>query len=103
VSTLSGLASPQQFEACLEHNGVSIAQRWRYPDHHRYSRRELTSIEHLRAGLPLVTTLKDLVKFPADWRNMLGGEVYALSIRLDIVKGKNIWIDTLVGLAGGKA
>ena len=103
VSTLSGLASPQQFEACLERNGVSIAQRWRYPDHHRYTKRELISVDHLRAGLPLVTTFKDLVKFPADWRDMLAGEVYALGITLDIIKGKNIWNDTLVGLAEGKA
>ena len=102
VSTVSGLASPQQFEACLEHNGVPIAQRWRYPDHHRYTKRELVSIDRLRAGLPLVTTFKDLVKFPADWRDMLSGEVYALGIRLDIIKGKNIWIDTLVDLAGRK-
>jgi len=102
VATLSGLASPQQFEACLEHNGVPIAQRWRYPDHHRYTKRELISIDRLRADLPLVTTFKDLVKFPADWREMLSGEVYALGITLDIIKGKNIWIDTLVDLAGRK-
>jgi tetraacyldisaccharide 4'-kinase len=102
VATVSALASPRQFEACLEHSGVPIAQRWRYPDHHRYTRRELASIDHLRGGLPLVTTFKDLVKFPADWRDILGGEVFALGIKLDIIKGKNIWIDTLVELAGGK-
>jgi tetraacyldisaccharide 4'-kinase len=57
----------------------------------------------LRGGLPLVTTFKDLVKFPEGWRDMLNGEVYVLGITLDIIKGKNIWIDTLVGLAEGKA
>lgn len=103
VSALCALASPPQFEACLERNGVPIAQRWRYPDHHRYTKHELASIDHLRGGLPLVTTFKDLVKFPADWRDLLGDEVYALGIKLDIIKGKNIWIDTLVELAGDKA
>ncbi|MCX5793922.1 MAG: tetraacyldisaccharide 4'-kinase [Elusimicrobia bacterium] len=102
VAALSGLASPQQFEDSLERSGVPISQRWRYPDHHRYTKRELTSVDHLRAGLPLVTTFKDLVKFPADWRGMLSGEVYVLSIRLDIVKGKSIWLETLGGLVGEK-
>jgi tetraacyldisaccharide 4'-kinase len=99
AATLAGIAAPQQFEACLERNGVAIAQRWRYPDHHRYTRRELASMNHLLRGLPLVTTFKDLVRFPSDWRETFSGEVYALGIKLDIIKGKNIWIDTLVELA----
>ncbi len=102
VSALCGLACPQQFEDCLERSGASIAQRWRYPDHHRYAQIELTSLDRLRGGLPLVTTFKDLVKFPTDWRDRLSGEVYALGITLDIVKGKDVWIDALVGLAGRK-
>ncbi|MDD5627871.1 MAG: tetraacyldisaccharide 4'-kinase [Elusimicrobia bacterium] len=102
AAALSGLASPQQFEACLKGNGVPIAQSWRYPDHHRYSARELGSIDHLRDGLPLVTTFKDLVKFPSGWRELLGGEVYALGIKLEIVKGESVWNDTLAALAGQK-
>jgi tetraacyldisaccharide 4'-kinase len=102
VSSLCGLASPRQFEDCLERNGATIAQRWRYPDHHRYTKRELVSIGRLLAGLPLVTTFKDLVKFPADWRDMLTGEVYALSISLEIIKGQDIWNAALAGLGGGK-
>ncbi|MBI5241591.1 MAG: tetraacyldisaccharide 4'-kinase [Elusimicrobia bacterium] len=102
AASLSGIASPAQFEASLQNNGVALAQRWRYPDHHRYTRRELSSIAHLLSGLPLVTTFKDLVRFPSDWRDLLPGTVYALGIKLDIVKGKNIWIDTLIELSGQK-
>ena len=102
AATLSGIAAPGQFEACLQSNGVLLSQRWRYPDHHRYTKKEIASVAHLVSDLPLVTTFKDLVRFPTDWRDLLPGEVYALGIKLDIVKGKNIWIDTLIELAGKK-
>jgi tetraacyldisaccharide 4'-kinase len=102
AAALCGIAAPGQFEACLQNNGVALTQRWRYPDHHRYTRREIASVAHLLSGLPLVTTFKDLVRFPSDWRDLLPGEVYALGIKLDIVKGKNVWIDTLIALAGQK-
>jgi tetraacyldisaccharide 4'-kinase len=101
VATLAGLAAPEQFEGSLEAHGIRIAQKWRYPDHHRYTHRELASIGHLRAGMPIVTTFKDLVRFPADWRELLAQEVYVLAIRLEIVRGKNTWNDALLGLAGG--
>jgi len=101
AATLAGLASPAQFEACLKRNGVAIGQSWRYPDHHRYTGRELASIDHLLAGMPLVTTHKDLVRFPAEWCGLLKGEVYVLAVKLDIVKGEKVWNDALIGLAGG--
>jgi len=98
VAALSGLADPVQFEDCLAHVGMAVAQKWRYPDHHRFTRRELASVDHLLHGMPLVTTFKDVVRFPTGWRELLRGEVYALAIKLDIVKGKNAWTDALLGL-----
>ena len=79
--------------------GATLAQRWRYPDHHAYTERELRSIADLRGGLPLVTTFKDFVRLPENWRELLTGEVLVLGIRLDILKGRNVWIDTLDSLA----
>ena len=43
--------------------------------------------------------MKDFTRLPADWRELLTGDVWVLGIKLDILKGKNIWIDTLDGLA----
>jgi tetraacyldisaccharide 4'-kinase len=98
VAALSGLGSPEQFESSLERNGMAVAQRWRYPDHHRYTRAELDSISHLLGSLPLVTTGKDIVRFPPDWRESLPQDVYVLSVRLELVAGEQAWIDALTGL-----
>jgi tetraacyldisaccharide 4'-kinase len=102
VVALSGIGDPLSFEAQLEGLGVKVAQSWRYPDHHPYSSRELKSIEDLRGGLPLVTTHKDFVRLPEDWRERLSGEVFVLGIKLELLKGRNAWIDMLDQLAGGK-
>ncbi len=99
VVALSGLGDPLSFEGALESLGVTLAQTWRYPDHHVYTDRELRSIESLRGGLTLVTTFKDFVRLPRAWREILSGEILVLGIKLDILKGRNHWIDTLDNLA----
>ncbi len=102
VTALSGLGDPLSFEASLEDLGARLAQKWRYPDHHAYTARDLKSVQGLRGDLPLVTTLKDFTRLPPDWREQLAGEVWVLGIKLDILKGRNLWIDTLDHLAKGK-
>lgn len=102
VVALSGIGDPLAFETQLEALGVKVAQAWRYPDHHPYTSRELKSIEDLRGGLPLVTTHKDFVRLPEDWRERLTGEVFVLGIKLELLKGRNVWLDMLEALAGGK-
>jgi tetraacyldisaccharide 4'-kinase len=99
VAALSGLGDPLSFEAQLEALGASLAQTWRYPDHHAYTPAELRSLEALRGGLPLVMTFKDFVRLPDDWRELLSGEILVLGIKLEILKGRNQWIDTLDALA----
>ncbi len=99
VVALSGLGDPLSFEASLEALGATLAQRWRYPDHHAYTEREMRSIADLRGGLPVVTTFKDFVRLPASWREVLTGEILVLGIRLEILKGRNVWIDALDALA----
>lgn len=99
VVALSGLGDPLSFETTLENLGATLAQAWRYPDHHAYTEDEVRSLEDLRGGLPLVTTLKDFVRLPTRWRELLSGEVFVLGIKLEILKGRNHWIDTLDALA----
>lgn len=100
VVALSGIADPVQFENTLDAIGAKVSQRWRYPDHHPYRSRELRSIEQVRHGMPLVTTFKDFIRFPKDWQQTLKDEVLILSIKLEILKGRNTWIDSLLNLAG---
>lgn len=102
VVALSAIGDPLSFENTLESLGAKLAQTWRYPDHHPFTARDLKSVEDLRGGLTLVTTHKDLVRLPDDWRERLGGEVLVLGVKLDILKGKNIWVDALEALAKGR-
>ncbi|MBI5211705.1 MAG: tetraacyldisaccharide 4'-kinase [Elusimicrobia bacterium] len=95
-----GLADPAQFEDQLAAAGVELTQRWRFPDHHAFSLSDLRSIENVRGGLPAVTTLKDLVRLPAGWRDLLGPGVLALGIKLEITKGKTTWGSVLYGEVG---
>jgi len=48
--------------------------------------------------LPLITTFKDFVKFPDNWRDILTKDVYVLSVSLKIDGGEkafNVFTDTL--------
>ncbi len=103
VVSLCGIGEPANFEEQLERLGAVVAQKWRYPDHHPYTPREIRSLENVRAGLPVVTTFKDFTRFPKDWKNLLEDDVFALAIKLDILKGRNVWIDTLLRVAGTPA
>ncbi len=40
-------------------------------------------------ALPLITTFKDFVKFPDNWRDILTKEVYVLSVNLHIRGGES--------------
>ena len=99
VVALSGLGDPLSFETGLEALGATIAQSWRYPDHHAYTEAEIRSIAELRGSLPVVTTYKDFIRLPERWRETLTGDVLVLGIKLDLLKGRNVWIDTLSELA----
>src|SRR5205823_1438400 len=87
------------FESQLESLGATIAQAWRYPDHHAYTEKDLRAISELRGALPVVTTYKDFIRLPERWRETLQGEVLVLGIKLELLKGRNVWVDALSELA----
>ncbi len=89
--SLAGLGDPGQFEETLRAAGAELVQRWRFPDHHRFTLEELRAVENTRSGCPVVTTFKDLARFPAGWTAALPGGVHALGIRLEIVRGRAAW------------
>jgi tetraacyldisaccharide 4'-kinase len=65
VAAFCGIARPEQFFAGLEAAGLEVALRTAFPDHHRYTARDL---DHLVAAAraagatALLTTKKDLVR-----------------------------------------
>ena len=98
-----GLADPSSFEDLLGRIGIETTQRWRYPDHYPYRPADIASINRVAAGLPIVTTLKDMTRLPKNWRELVQGDLYVLAIKLEILKGRNVWTDKLLSLAGEQA
>lgn len=95
VVAFSAIADPESFESQLESLGGKIVQKWRYPDHHPYALEEIRALQAVSAGTPIVTTFKDVPRLPAQWREILTGEIYVLGIKLDIIKGEKSWNDAL--------
>lgn len=81
------LGHPETFENTLKGLGLELKQVWRFPDHQHYTEDHLRTFEETRRGLPLITTFKDFVKFPDNWRDILSKDVYVLSVNLKIRGG----------------
>ncbi len=88
VACVSALGHPETFEGTLKRLGLSLKQVWRFADHHTYNEAHLRTFEDTRAGMPLITTFKDFVKFPDNWREILTDKVYVLSVNLKIRGGE---------------
>ena len=76
----AGIGRPAKFFATLQEAGVVVAAGQGFPDHHRFRPAELERL-HRRAealGATLVTTPKDAVRLPAEWR----AEVMAAGVEL---------------------
>jgi tetraacyldisaccharide 4'-kinase len=73
VFAFAGIASPDKFFATLRDAGVVLAGTASFPDHHRYTDRELRHLlgEAARLGAAPATTRKDAVRLPADIRRQV--------------------------------
>lgn len=81
---LSGIGNPESFEGNLTQLGINIRQTWRYPDHHNYTEDELMSARNAAGKAPIITTFKDFSRFPENWKELMGTDVYLLKIALDM-------------------
>jgi tetraacyldisaccharide 4'-kinase len=81
VVAFAGIGRPEKFFRTLAEGGAQIIARHAFPDHHRYGAAELARLgaEAERAGARLVTTAKDWVRLPQDWR----GRVVALEVEVE--------------------
>lgn len=98
AACFSALGHPETFEKTLENLGVELQQKWRFEDHHYYTEEDLQTFEDTRQGRPIITTFKDFVKLPDNWREILKKDVYVLSVNLQILGGEaelNKFTDTL--------
>jgi tetraacyldisaccharide 4'-kinase len=68
VIAAAGVGSPEAFVNTLGDLGARMTELRFFPDHHRYTRAEVVRLlaEAAAAGAWLVTTAKDIVKYPPD-------------------------------------
>jgi tetraacyldisaccharide 4'-kinase len=100
VCALSAICDPSYFRHTIEKRGVSIGLEFAFPDHHPYSKRDLSGIfkECERKNISLIiTTEKDAVKLknlvPAPGVGTV--KILALRIELEIVEGEKELDDSL--------
>jgi tetraacyldisaccharide 4'-kinase len=81
VVAFAGIGRPAKFFATLAGTGARLAARHAFADHHRYRADELQRLfsEAETAHAALVTTAKDAVRLPAEWR----AHVEVLSVRAE--------------------
>lgn len=87
VAVVSGLADNAQFGRSVAATGAAPRATLSYPDHHPYTAADLERVRARAAGLPIVTTEKDLVR----WRDVPGfgdgAGWWALAVRFEPATG----------------
>ncbi len=83
VVAFAGIGRPAKFFATLEGIGARLAARHAFADHHPYRAAELQRLlaEAQAAHAVLVTTAKDAVRLPAEWRARV--EVLSVTAEFD--------------------
>ncbi len=82
----SGIGSPQSFTNTLRQYGINIKSNIIFPDHYRYTKKDLESIKKIakNKNLKILTTEKDFCRIPKDLRK----NINYLKINLKIKKFK---------------
>jgi tetraacyldisaccharide 4'-kinase len=89
VILASGIANPERFRDSAEKLGWIIVDHYSFPDHHRFTDKELQSILDRAAELSVVVTEKDWVKLPAWFKEM--DRVAALRIEMILDDEEAFW------------
>jgi tetraacyldisaccharide 4'-kinase len=74
VVGFAGIGRPAKFFATLDAAGAKIVARHAFADHHPYGAEEMRRLlaEAEAARALLVTTAKDAVRLPSEWRGRVG-------------------------------
>jgi len=89
VILASGIANPERFRETAEKLGWIVVDHYSFPDHHRFTDKELRAILDRAAGLPVVVTEKDWVKLPAWFKEL--DQVAALRIEMVLDDEEAFW------------
>ncbi|BCX47126.1 tetraacyldisaccharide 4'-kinase [Haloferula helveola] len=92
VAAISGIAVPESFERSLESLGARVEIRRHFPDHYRFTRKEIDAFMNrcIERDMELVvTTEKDAVRFPKPTDVTV--PIWFLRIEVEILKGHDEW------------
>jgi len=98
MAILSGIANPVYFEWMLVEAGAHVAERFRYPDHHRFTDKDMRDIEKrcLAKDINLViTTEKDAVRLKRLGSLPEDIEIFALKIDFSISSNEEALVGRL--------
>jgi tetraacyldisaccharide 4'-kinase len=101
VTLVSGIGSPDSFEALVKSLGINVGLSLRFPDHHHYSKRDLEDIVRQskdRSIARIVTTEKDAARFLQQEEINYGLQVFVLRIALKITKNEEGFCNRLLKL-----
>ena len=78
----AGIGNPNRFFTMIERQGLELVSSTAFADHHPFSEADLTQLQAdaSHRGAELVTTLKDWIRLPAEWRE----RVHAISVSLTL-------------------
>ncbi len=85
VIAFSGISRNERFEESLVAAGFRVGRFFGFRDHHPYQPSDLDRIRSAAAGLPVLTTEKDLVRLPGE----PPFAVAALRVRVECLEGWN--------------
>ncbi len=92
VGMLCGIARPSSFRATLEALGAEVVATRAFPDHHRFSRNDLSGLA--RDATLWVTTEKDAGKLPPAWTE--GADVRVLGLETSVADAESFldWLES---------
>ena len=85
VLAFAGIGQPKRFFATLRKAGCNLVHYLAFADHHLYRQADLLRLQEdaIRLGAQLITTQKDWVRLPAEWRHKVFVLPVALSLHND--------------------
>mgnify|MGYP001398371271 CR=1 FL=1 len=83
ILAFAGIGQPKRFFATLRKAGCNLVDYLAFADHHIYSETDLVRLQEdsMRLGAQLVTTQKDWVRLPAEWRERI--VVFPVTLAID--------------------
>lgn len=102
VLAFAGIGRPEKFAVSLREAGADVIALRSFPDHHPYTPAEMADLiaEAAAAKARLVTTAKDEVRLPAEFRDQV--TVFRISIAWDNVQEIENLLDFFLATGGGQ-